>query len=92
MALQRLLVFFILTLLHNSLFATDFESDGLLYLIRKNNEVSVLGKTNSLKGKIIIPEKVLYQGTTYTVTMIDDDAFSGETDITSIVIPKLLVI
>ena len=90
MALQRLLVFFILTLLHNSLFATDFESDGLLYLIRKNNEVSVLGKTNSLKGKIIIPEKVLYQGTTYTVTMIDDDAFSGETDITSIVIPKTI--
>ena len=77
--------------------AHDFEVDGIYYeLINKTNKtVAVTYKgedsydyPNEYAGNIVIPSSVKYNGTTYSVTSIGDDAFSGCDSLTSIQIPN----
>ena len=42
----------------------------------------------SLNGALTIPSSVTYNGTTYSVTSIDDDAFYGCSGLTSVTIPN----
>ena len=81
-------------LLPASLQASDFWANGLFYNIH-GNEVSVdAGPSSgiySYHGDMSIPETVTYQGTTYTVTSIEAEAFSNITGaLKSISIPKTI--
>ena len=43
---------------------------------------------NSYSGSVVIPSKVTYSGTTYSVTSIGDLAFKGCSGLTSVTIPN----
>ena len=66
----------------------DFEVDGFNYRVGENNTATVIAKTPAYTGKIVIPNKVSYQGTTYSVTGIGEGAFSGCSKMTSVTIPS----
>lgn len=67
-----------------------FSSDGFNYKIGENNTVSVISKRVKYSGDIIIPSQVIYGGITYSVTSIDENAFSDCTDLTSVIIPNTI--
>ena len=70
--------------------AHDFETGGIYYNITDatNKTVKVTSYSSSYTGSVVIPESVTYNGTTYSVTSIEDWAFSGCTGLTSIEIPN----
>ena len=61
--------------------AYDFQSGDLLYTIISTNppQVSLDGHLDSAEaqGELTIPEAVEYEGVTYTVTVIGENAFNG---------------
>lgn len=63
----------------------------LYYSITSDTTVSVAYHSTNwrLEGDIVIPQSVVHQGTTYTVTAIGDDAFEGSS-ITSVVLPATI--
>ena len=74
--------------------AHDFEVDGIFYNIN-GNEATVTYKgssyssySNEYTGSVTIPSTVTYGGTTYSVTSIDNSAFSFCSGLTSIDIPN----
>ena len=78
-----------------STWAEDFEVNGIYYniLIDKTNEVEVTyqGKYyhsyfNEYSGSVTIPSTVTYNGTTYSVTSIGDEAFESCSGLTSVTI------
>ena len=92
-------LFFLLVALFATtcLWAHDFEVNGIYYniLTNKTNEVEVTYQgyyyysySNEYSGSVTIPETVTYDGTTYSVTSIGDDAFSYCSSLTSITIPN----
>lgn len=67
-----------------SLSAHDFEVDGIYYtyLSQEDKTVSVtyrgddrFAHTKNYSGNVVIPATVTYQGMTYSVTSIGEDAF-----------------
>lgn len=90
--MQKVFFFLLMMFINGNLFAIDFEVNGITYYTSAltNTNVEVTGKTKNYTGDIVIPESVSYQGNTYTVTTIDEEAFYGDTDITSIVIPPTI--
>ncbi len=76
--------------------AHDFEVDGIYYKYnngRLGSSVSVTfnGSSSTSKaysGEVIIPESVVYNGKTYSVTSIGDNAFYGCTGLASVDIPN----
>ena len=72
--------------------AHDFEVDGIYYNIN-GNEATVTYKGTSYNsraysGEVTIPLSVTYNGTTYSVTSIGDDAFYKCSGLTSVKIPN----
>ena len=86
----------LLMLFGHSLFAHDFEVDGIYYsywsLDEKTVSVSYRGTSsddyNEYSGNVVIPSTVIYNGTTYRVTSIGGYAFQDCTGLTSIEIPS----
>ena len=75
----------------NSLFAHDFMVDGIYYNITSDASCEVTsnnGLENSYSGSVVIPENVDFEGKTYNVTSIDDWAFSGSENLSSITIGR----
>ena len=77
--------------------AHDFEVGGIYYNItdEANNKVSVTYRgsydytySDEYSGAVTIPSSVTYNGKTYSVTSIGDNAFWGCTNLTSITIPN----
>ena len=76
--------------------AHDFEVDGIYYNITSENKtVGVTYKGTSstqysdeYSGAVIIPENVTYNGSTYSVTSIEDEAFYNCNCLTSVEIPN----
>ncbi|MCM1332794.1 MAG: leucine-rich repeat domain-containing protein [Bacteroides sp.] len=75
--------------------ASDFEEDGLMYniLSKEDRTVEVTYYNysynyNYVKGDIVIPKKIIYSSTTYTVTAIGDHAFRVCSGLTSVTIPN----
>ena len=78
----------ILTLCSLSLWAYDFEVDGIYYniLADKTNEVEVTNGPSRYTGSVTIPYTVTYNGITYSVTSIGDGAFGYCSGLTSVTI------
>ena len=73
--------------------AHDFEVDGIYYNItddtNKTIEVTYGGEYSDVyTGSVVIPESVNYNGTTYSVTSIGEEAFASCTWLTIIEIPN----
>ncbi len=75
--------------------AHDFEVEGVFYKKISDNAVAVTYKgyshdsySNEYAGDVVIPSSVNYNGTTYSVTSIGDDAFNRCSSLTSIQIPN----
>ena len=68
--------------------AYDFEVDGIYYKISGTEAYVTSG--NGYSGEIVIPESVNYNGTSYSVTRIDNRAFHGCNGVTSVVLPNTI--
>ena len=74
-------------------FAYNFQSGGIYYDITGTspNTVAVTyatGSYNSYSGTVDIPSTVTYNGTTYTVTAIGNNAFRSCSNLTGVTIPN----
>ena len=72
-------------LLAVSVFSFGFEVRGINYSISNDTEVFVSGSI--VKGKIVIPETVTYEGKTYSVVGIGENAFNDRNEIYSVTLP-----
>ena len=93
--MKKLFSLFIATLCALSIWAEDFQVDGIYYniLTDKTNEVEVTyrGSTyydydNEYSGSVTIPSTVTRNGTTYSVTSIRSYAFYNCSSLTSVTI------
>ena len=91
--MKKLFTLFIAAFCALSVWAYDFQSGDLYYNITSNSKPYTVEVTrysisySSYSGDIVIPASVTYNGTTYAVTRIGDDAFNGDY-IKSITIPE----
>ena len=83
--MKKLLLLFMITLLP-VLGNAQTLIDGIYYnLNSSDNTASVTNNSNSYySGRIVIPEQVFYEGITYSVTSIDDNAFNNCTNLTNV--------
>ena len=67
-------------------FALDFTVDGMYFKVINDDEVAIANYYGTVEyvGDIVIPETVVYEGETYRVTAIADNAFSGQNSLTSV--------
>ena len=92
--LLKLLVATVMSFSFTVAFAYDFERDGIYYNKIGENEVEVTYKNenwdnqNTYVGNIKIPSQVIYDGATYSVTGIGENAFFDCTGLTSVTIPN----
>jgi len=75
--------------------AQSFTIDDLTYTITdvENHYVSVSKSSTTLSGKLEIPSQIKYPevtGITYTVTSVPANAFTGCTELTSIIVPNTI--
>ena len=91
-------LFFLLTLLlcTSMAWAHDVEVDGIYYNLNQTNKtatVTFMGSSydsyyNEYLGEVVIPQKFIYDGITYSVTSLGDGCFYRCTGLTSITIPN----
>lgn len=65
----------------------SFKLNDITYTTTSLTEVGVL-KGDSCQGQVIIPTTVTYNGNTYSVTSIGENAFTGDTLLTNVVLPQ----
>ena len=76
---------------HNLAFAA-VEIDGIRYELNDSNlSASVISKFTKYKGAVIIPAEITYADKTYTVISIENYAFQGCNELTSVVLPNSLI-
>ena len=82
-------------LVTNGVGAYDFQAGGICYNITSNNmpytvevTTNIYGGSNNYTGNVTIPSSVVYNGITYVVTAIGEQAFGGCTGLTQISIPN----
>lgn len=66
----------------------NFEVDGIRYEAISNSKVKVISNTTPYSGNVVVPSVVEYDGKTYNVTTIGDDAFLESTELTSVTLPE----
>ena len=95
--MKKIFSLLIFTLCALSIWAEDFQVNGIYYkiLTDKTKEVEVTYRgsyynsySDEYSGSVTIPKTVTYNGTTYSVTSIGGSAFSYCSDLTSITIPN----
>lgn len=89
--MKKLLIVFILFLLPSLVNAYDVEKRFIYYnLISKTQEAEVTYGDSKYGGNIVIPETISYDGITYTVTSIGQEAFRDCYSLKSVTIPKTI--
>lgn len=84
----------ILSVISSVSFATPFEANGIYYEKTSSTTVSVVaasyvsGWYTYYKGNVVVPETVVYNGNEYIVTEIGNQAFRGQSKLTSVSIPS----
>ena len=68
--------------------AQDFTANGISYNILSTDDKTLEVTKGSYSGAVIIPASVIYNGTTYSVTSIGNNAFWSCRNLTSITIPN----
>lgn len=74
-------------------FSYDFAADGLYYTISDMDKREVMvdkDEANPYSGDIVIPKTVSFRNREFTVVGIEDNVFTGNTDITSLSIKTSL--
>ena len=69
-----------------SLYAQEFEVDGICYNVISSSDYTVEVCRSDYKPEIVIPERVSYEGKIYNVTSIGEYAFEEE-NFTSVNLP-----
>ena len=84
----RALFLSLAVLLSLPMLAEDVEIDGIKYYLNvEAKQVAVVRKSSgAYSGELVIPETVEYQGTTYSVTTIRENAFENCSGLTSVTI------
>ena len=90
---KKLLFSALMLLLNICGFAYDFEVGGIYYDCDASNQtVSVTSSSlGGYRGVVTIPEQVVYNGVTYSVTSISDEAFYLCWTLTSVSLPNSLI-
>lgn len=84
--LLTLLAFVVSTI---SSYAYDCKVDGIYYNLSDSEATVTFGDNGYLyTGTVVVPEKISFNGTTYSVTSIGYYAFGSCSDLTSITIPS----
>ena len=79
----------LVALLSLNAFAYDVEIDGIYYnFIKKVKQAEVTSGDSEYTGEVTIPASFEYDGVTYSVTSIGDDAFLYCRGLTSVTIPN----
>ena len=89
--MKRIFTIFLSLFVASSVWAYDFEVDGIYYNIIAENEVEVTSSewdASDYYGDIIIPTSIVYNGIMYNVTSIGYEAMYRCSEMTSIVIPN----
>ena len=73
----------------------DVADDGVIYYIHdgvryalNDSKANIVKQPISLSGKVVLPERIIYNGNTYSVTSIAEDAFAECDSLASITIPN----
>ena len=94
--MKKLFLLLTLLLCTSMAWAHDVEVDGIYYNLNQTNKtaaVTFMGSSydsyyNEYSGKVVIPEKFIYDGITYSVTSLGNYCFYRCTGLTSITIPN----
>lgn len=88
--LQIILAFFAI-LAPSTMWAYDFEVDGIFYYYTGQASVAVTSGPTQYSGDVTIPAAVTYNGTAFPVIGIDTWAFTGCSDLASVTIPSTVI-
>lgn len=89
--MKKNIFLFMLSLFASTSFAYDFKVDGIYYNLKDGHAVVTHnGKTGCYQESVRVPEKVTYEGKTYVVTEIGDDAFSNSFFVEEMSIPSTI--
>lgn len=91
---MRLILSFLYFLIFCCAFAYDVEVDGICYGLIGYRSAFVtycdLDRADYYKGRVVIPEQISYEGHTYPVYAIGENAFAGQENLTSVQLPSCL--
>lgn len=93
---KKLSTFLFALFLHMEANAYDTEINGIFYNLDQTAQAAIVTyksskpslNSSAYSGEVAIPSVVTFNGVTYSVTSIDNEAFKGCTNLTSIVIPN----
>ena len=93
-------IFLLLTILlcTSMAWAHDVEVDGIYYNLNQTNKTAAVtfkgsyfnSYDNEYSGEVVIPQKFIYDGITYSVTSLGNYCFYDCTGLTSITIPNFV--
>ena len=88
--MKKQLLFYAFILLSTAINAYSAEINGIYYNFSGTKATVTYKNTyyNSYSGTVVIPRSVTYNGTTYSVTSIGEDAFKNCKSLTSVTIPN----